>query len=45
MGDAEPGIDDVLTEINAAPSLAALDELRVQWLGKKGRLTEELKAL
>jgi phenylalanyl-tRNA synthetase alpha chain len=34
-----------LVQIGACESLAALDELRVHWLGKKGVLTEQLKAL
>ena len=34
-----------LDEVAASPSLAALDEVRVRWLGKKGLLTEQLKAL
>jgi phenylalanyl-tRNA synthetase alpha chain len=38
-------IDSALVQVASAPSLAALDEVRVQWLGKKGRLTEALKAL
>ena len=34
-----------LAEISASVSLAALDEVRVAWLGKKGQLTEQLKSL
>jgi len=34
-----------LVQIGACDSLAALDELRVHWLGKKGLLTEQLKGL
>jgi phenylalanyl-tRNA synthetase alpha chain len=34
-----------LAQIRACASLAALDELRVQWLGRKGLLTEQLKSL
>jgi len=34
-----------LAEIAGAADLRALDEVRVAWLGKKGRLTSELKAL
>jgi phenylalanyl-tRNA synthetase alpha chain len=34
-----------LVQIGASDSLAALDELRVHWLGKKGVLTEQLKSL
>jgi len=34
-----------LAEIAASGDLAALDDVRVRWLGKKGVLTEQLKAL
>ena len=34
-----------LAEIAAAGDLTALEEVRVRWLGKKGTLTEQLKAL
>jgi len=34
-----------LADIGAATDLAALDEARVRWLGKKGLLTEQLKSL
>jgi phenylalanyl-tRNA synthetase alpha chain len=34
-----------LAEISASADLARLDEVRVQWLGKKGLLTEQLKSL
>ena len=34
-----------LAEIRAATDLAALDHVRVRWLGKKGLLTEQLKSL
>ena len=36
---------DITARIDAAPSLAALDEIRVAALGKKGQLTERLKGL
>jgi phenylalanyl-tRNA synthetase alpha chain len=36
---------EALTEIAAAEHAAALEEVRVRWLGKKGVLTEQLKAL
>jgi phenylalanyl-tRNA synthetase alpha chain len=36
---------EALVQIGASASLAALDELRVHWLGRKGVLTEQLKAL
>src|SRR6201985_3342873 len=34
-----------LEEVAACGDLAALDEVRVRWLGKKGALTEQLQAL
>jgi phenylalanyl-tRNA synthetase alpha chain len=34
-----------LEEVAASQELAALDEVRVRWLGKKGTLTEQLKTL
>jgi phenylalanyl-tRNA synthetase alpha chain len=34
-----------LDEVAASTELAALDEVRVRWLGKKGTLTEQLKSL
>jgi phenylalanyl-tRNA synthetase alpha chain len=34
-----------LAEISASADLARLDEVRVAWLGKKGRLTDQLKSL
>ena len=37
--------EEALAEIAACGDLAALDAVRVRWLGKKGVLTEQLKAL
>jgi phenylalanyl-tRNA synthetase alpha chain len=34
-----------LAEVSASADLARLDDVRVQWLGKKGLLTEQLKSL
>jgi phenylalanyl-tRNA synthetase alpha chain len=34
-----------LDDVAASTTLAALDEVRVRWLGKKGVLTEQLKSL
>ena len=34
-----------LSEINSASDLKQLDQIRVDYLGKKGRLTEQLKSL
>jgi phenylalanyl-tRNA synthetase alpha chain len=38
-------VQAALEEVAASPGLAALDEVRVRWLGKKGTLTEQLKSL
>src|SRR6476469_6673487 len=37
--------DDLINQINAAPDLAALDQLRVAALGKSGSITAMLKSL
>ncbi|MDX2073964.1 MAG: phenylalanine--tRNA ligase subunit alpha [Alphaproteobacteria bacterium] len=41
----QPLLTEALTAIDASTSSAALEELRVSWLGKKGKLTEEMKTL
>jgi len=38
-------LDDALAEIRAAASLEALQEIKVRYLGKKGRLTQAFKAM
>jgi phenylalanyl-tRNA synthetase alpha chain len=38
-------VEQALADVNASASLAALDEVRVRVLGKKGLLTEQLKGL
>src|ERR1700739_607584 len=38
-------VSAALDEVTRVGDLAALDEVRVHWLGKKGVLTEQLKAL
>jgi phenylalanyl-tRNA synthetase alpha chain len=38
-------VQKALAEIAACDALPALDDVRVRWLGKKGALTEQLKAL
>jgi len=43
--DLESTREQALADIAGASSLRALDEVRVAWLGKKGRLTAELKQL
>jgi phenylalanyl-tRNA synthetase alpha chain len=45
VNDLRGLIEQALTDIAASPTLAALEEARVRWLGKKGALTEQLKAL
>jgi len=45
MQDLEQMISEAEQAIDAADSLADLDQLRVQYLGKKGQLTELLKGL
>ena len=45
MGELDALAAEALTRIGASDGIAALDEIRVQWLGKKGVLTEQLKAL
>ncbi len=37
--------DEALNAVDAAPDIAALDHVRVEYLGKKGKLTELLKGL
>jgi phenylalanyl-tRNA synthetase alpha chain len=41
----EAQIDATLVQLKGCASVAALDELRVHWLGKKGELTRHLQAL
>ena len=38
-------LERALAEVAASVDLAALEEIRVHWLGRKGTLTEQLKAL
>jgi phenylalanyl-tRNA synthetase alpha chain len=45
VNDLSALTEQALAEIAASTSLAALDDVRVRWLGKKGTLTEQLKAL
>ena len=45
MSDLESQIDQALQQITSAPTLDALDALRVSLLGKSGLVTEQLKAL
>ncbi len=45
MSDLPALTAEALAQIAASDSLAALDELRVHWLGRKGMLTEQLKSL
>ena len=48
MGAADPLsalVDQALADVDASADLAALEEVRVRLLGKKGLLTEQLKGL
>ena len=45
MGDLATLTRQALDEVAASSTLAALGEVRVRWLGKKGFLTEQLKSL
>lgn len=45
MADLTALTQDALAAVAACADLTALDEARVHWLGKKGVLTEQLKAL
>ena len=45
MGDLATLLAQALDEVAASTTLAALDEVRVRWLGKKGAFTDQLKAL
>ncbi len=45
MSDLATLTRQALDEVAASTTLAALDEVRVRWLGKKGVLTEQLKSL
>ena len=45
MTDLTALTQEALAEVAACGDLAALDDVRVRWLGKKGTLTEQLKAL
>src|SRR5271168_577393 len=38
-------VEQALVDVDSSASLAALDEVRVRLLGKKGLLTEQLKGL
>ncbi len=44
MSDLSSLISEALNEVTGVGDLAALDEVRVRWLGKRGTLTEQLKA-
>jgi phenylalanyl-tRNA synthetase alpha subunit len=45
MQHLEEIIANATTAIDTADSLVALDEVRVQYLGKKGELTSQLQSL
>lgn len=43
--DLNPLIESAMSQISAATSLAELDAVRVEFMGKKGQLTSQLKAI
>ncbi|MFK8018179.1 MAG: phenylalanine--tRNA ligase subunit alpha [Pseudomonadales bacterium] len=45
MSDLDTLVSEASSAINAASELAALESLRVEYLGKKGQLTAQLKTL
>ena len=45
MADLTVMTRQALDEVAACGDLAALEDARVRWLGKKGTLTEQLKSL
>ena len=45
MSDLASVVERALREVDSCSALAPLEECRVRWLGKKGGLTEQLKAL
>jgi len=45
MNDLDTLVSEASSAINAASELAALESLRVEYLGKKGQLTAQLKTL
>ncbi len=45
MQELDQLLSRALAEVSGAPDLAALDQARVQFLGKKGELTDQLKQL
>jgi phenylalanyl-tRNA synthetase alpha chain len=45
VSDLDRLLDQARREVGGSGDLAALEETRVRWLGRKGALTEQLKAL
>jgi len=45
VSELDSHIVEALREVSSSGEIAALEEARVRWLGKKGLLTEQLKAL
>jgi phenylalanyl-tRNA synthetase alpha chain len=45
VSDLAAVVEEALREVASCSALAALEDCRVRWLGKKGGLTEQLKAL
>ena len=45
MSDLAAVVEQALREVASCSALAALEDCRVRWLGKKGGLTAQLQAL
>jgi phenylalanyl-tRNA synthetase alpha chain len=45
VGELAALIESALAQIASAGHIGELDEIRIQWLGRKGTLTEQLKAI
>jgi phenylalanyl-tRNA synthetase alpha chain len=45
VGELEANTEAALASIASSSTVAELDEIRVQWLGRKGTLTEQLQGL
>ena len=43
MNDVRQALEEALSELESASTLERLDEVRVRYLGRKGRITDELK--
>ena len=45
MDDVRQALEEALSEVEAANALDRLDDVRVRYLGRKGRITDELKRI